>query len=178
MDDKATRIKRTAWRVARAAFEEADWCVLLNASRVPQIVDIANCVVTALADAGCLADEYGDDGSFEISLLPGYVAMQGAKRMSFGLESLNAYRLDVFDAVRKLDAAGVLTDADRKRSRTLAFDREEAERKERAAAEAERERLRKEAQERRDRAERREAAKKRLAEIERMKNGNSKREVR
>lgn len=166
--------KKIAWRIARGAFEMANWTLYHNADRARHIVDAANCVVTSLADAGCLADTYGDEGSLEIDLAAGYVAMQSAQRLIFGLESLLAYRDIIFNAVRRLDAAGALTQADRKRSRTLAFDREEAESAKREAAEAERERLRKEEVERKERAERREAARKRLAEIEREKNRNSK----
>lgn len=143
-----------------------DWALYHNASRAEHLVDTANVVVTTLADAGCLADEYGDGGSFEIGLAAGYVAKESARRNLFRAESLLAYRQLIFEQVRKLDAAGLLTADDRKRSRTIAFDREEAEAAERRAAEAERERKRKEEAVRAERAKRREAARKRLAEIE------------
>ena len=172
--DKAERIKRATWRVARRAFEMGDWALYHNAGRAERLVETANVVVTSLADAGCLDDAYGDEGSFELDLATGYVAKESAQHIQFGAASLLAYRQMIFEKVRKLDAAGILSPADRKRSRTFAFDREEAETAKRKAAEAERERLRKEKQDREERAKRREAARKRLAEIEAQKTAENK----
>lgn len=164
--DKAERIKRATWRVARRALEIGDWAYTQNPGNTPNVVDLANLTVISLADKGCFDDAFGDDGSLEAELASGFVSKNSTVPNLIVGSHITWYANEIFDYVRKLAAAGLLTPEDRARVRTFAFDAEVAAEEKRKAAAAEAERKRRERQERQERAARAEAAKKRLAEIE------------
>ena len=167
------KIKRAAWRISRRALESGEWALVQDQRRAADVVEYANILTTSLADGGCLDDKFGEGGSLEVDIAPGYIA-KNAGSLSFATHGpapmpsapLAWYREQIFALVRDLDAAGLLTPEDRRRARVFEADAEAArEAKRRAEEKAREEKQRREA-ERRERAERREAAERRLAEIE------------
>lgn len=167
------KIKRTAWRISRRALESGEWALVQDPRRAADVVEYAHILATSLADGGCLDDKFGEGGSLEVDIAPGYIA-KNAGSLSFATHGpapmpsapLAWYREQIFALVRDLDAKGLLTPEDRRRARVFEADAEAArEAKRRAEEKAREEKQRREA-ERRERAERREAAERRLAEIE------------
>lgn len=168
------KIRRVAWpKLARPALESGDWALVQDPRRAADVVEFANILATSLSDGGCLDDKFGEGGSLEVDIAPGYIA-KNAGSLSFATHGpapmpsapLAWYREQVFALIRDLDAAGLLTPEDRRRARVFEADAEAArEAKRRAEEKAREEKQRREA-ERRERAERREAAERRLAEIE------------
>ena len=171
--DRNEKIKRAAWRISRRALESGEWALVQDPRRAAYVVEYTNTLTTSLADGGCLDDKFGEGGSLEVDIAPGYIA-KIAGSLSFATHGpapmpsapLAWYREQIFALVRDLDAAGLLTPEDRRRARVFEADAEAArEAKRRAEEKAREEKQRREA-ERRERAERREAAERRLAEIE------------
>ena len=163
------KANRVAWRIARRALEAGEWAHTQRPQRAAELVDYANVVVTSLAAAGCLAAEYGEDGSLEVEIAAGYVSKcAGHVGVSGGMPQapIDWFASQIFQHVRDLDAAGILTPEDRKRARTFKADAEAAREAKRKAEEEAREAKRKAEEERLERIKRREAAARRLAEIE------------
>ena len=168
------KIRRVAWhKLARPALESGEWALVQDPRRAADVVEYTNILTTSLSDGGCLDDKFGEGGSLEVDIAPGYIA-KNAGGLSFAMYGpapmpsapLAWYREQIFALVRDLDAAGLLTPEDRRRARVFEADAEAArEAKRRAEEKAREEKQRREA-ERRERAERREAAERRLAEIE------------
>lgn len=171
--DRDEKIKRAAWRISRRALESGEWALVQDPRRAADVVEYTHILTTSLSDGGCLDDKFGEGGSLEVDIAPGYIA-KNAGSLSFATHGpapmpsapLAWYREQIFALVRDLDAAGFLTPEDRRRARVFEADAEAArEAKRRAEEKAREEKQRREA-ERRERAERREAAERRLAEIE------------
>lgn len=167
------KANRAAWRIARRALEAGEWAHTQRPQRAAELVEFANVVITSLAAAGCLAAEYGEDGSLEVEIAAGYVSKcagyVGAPSSGTGgmpQAPIAWYGEQIFQHVRDLDAAGILTPEDRARARTFKADAEAAREAKRKAEEEAREAKRRAEEERLERIKRREAAARRLAEIE------------
>ena len=159
--ERDEKIKRAAWCISRRALESGEWALVQDPRRAADVVEYANILVTSLEDGGCLDDKFGEGGSLEVDIAPGYIA-KNAGSLSFATHGpapmpsapLAWYRERIFALVRDLDAKGLLTPEDRRRARVFEADAEAAREAKRQAEAAEKEKER-EAQRQAEREEQR-----------------------
>lgn len=157
--DKETRLKLSAYNMARRAFTSSAWNLSDdNRGVITSIVNDAQRITKELDADGCFADEYGNDGSLEV-LLAG--SMLGR---SFDDDArLTSY--DVFVLARRLRDDGLLSQEDIIRSRANALDLKKKEAEKRRKEEADEKRREKDAKDRAAVRQRRAEIEKRRAEI-------------
>lgn len=168
---KEEKIKRATWRIARKVLESGDWGFRQDVNPASYIPAMVKSAISLLSDSGCFDEQYGETGSLEIDLVAGVIGKYSNSDILDKNEVPTA--ASIFTLVRELDSAGLLTDEQRKRSRTIAFDREKLEAEK---SRAEKERLENEERERLkliERKEARAAAEKRLEEIARARKENA-----
>ena len=164
------KINRVAWRIARRALETGEWVHQCRPDRAAVMVDLANITAAMLAEAGCLGDEFGPEGSYELEVAVVFVAKSsGSETMPNGCATW--YRDHIFDHVRMMDAEGILSPEDRCRARVFGWDAEQKRAAELRAENERREAERRRAAELKEKEARRRAVEKRLAEIEKNSNG-------
>ena len=149
-----------AWRIARRALELGSFAWSPSPDRAATAtVEFADVAAVALVSRGC------GPFSYEVSLAPGFVACRVAS-VPNACEPPDWWADALFEHVRELAARGLLSDADRKRARTFAWDAEQAELARKREAECKREAERAAAEERRHLAARRKEAMAQLAALE------------
>lgn len=124
------KIKKAAWNMIQGALKSGVWQTD-GSEYGARVADVANVTAAALSVHGCFGDEYGDEGSFEVSLSAGYVANVAGAAWCVNPDGVWSY---IADAVRDLDSSGCLTKAERARVRLF---KEDEERKAQAQAELE-----------------------------------------
>ena len=149
-----------AWRIARRALELGSFAWSPTPDRdAMKTVEYSDVAAAALASRGC------GPFSYEVSLAPGFVASRVAS-VPNTCEPLDWWAHALFEHVRELAARGLISDADRKRARTLTWDSEQAELARKREAESKREAERAAAEARRSLTKRREEAMAQLAALE------------